>query len=195
MTNEQATPAIANSLKGVNVYLVGLMGSGKTTIGKVLAKKLNYRFIDTDAMVELVAQRSIAELFATEGEAAFRQLETQVLAELSAYPRSAIATGGGIVLSRDNWSYLHHGLVVWLDVPIDSLYRRLQNDTKRPLLQHDNPKQRLQDLLDERRSLYAQADVRVLLQGDEPPSQVGDRVLEEIQKVLKPELNAASEHN
>ncbi|MBW4655583.1 MAG: shikimate kinase [Kaiparowitsia implicata GSE-PSE-MK54-09C] len=186
---------LSTRLRGVNIYLVGMMGSGKTTIAQVLASKLGYRFMDTDALVEQVAGCSVAELFATQGEAAFRQLETQVLGELSAFSRLAIATGGGIVLDRLNWSYLHHGLVVWLDVPVEHLYQRLQHDTQRPLLQNPDPKQQLQNLLEQRRSLYAQADVRVLLQGDEPPAQVGDRVLESILAELKPQAYHSADVN
>ena len=129
-----------NSLpQSLNLYLIGLMGSGKTTIGKALSEKLSYRFFDTDAVIEQAAQQSIAQIFATSGEATFRQLETQVLAELSAYRRLAIATGGGIILDRQNWSYLKHGLIVWLDAPVEDICDRLQGDTSRPLLQGADP--------------------------------------------------------
>jgi shikimate kinase len=173
-------------LQGTSIMLIGMMGCGKTTVGKYLADALDYRFFDTDAIVAAAAQQSIAEIFATSGEAAFRELETQVLAELSAYLRLVIATGGGSVLARKNWSYLHHGVVVWLDVPVEQLYRRLQGDANRPLLQAPNPQQVLHDLLEARRSLYAQADVRVVLQGDEPPEWVCDRILQAIKQILNP---------
>jgi shikimate kinase len=173
-------------LKGVNLYLVGMMGAGKTTIGRILAKRLKYRFFDTDAMIEQLTGKSVSEVFAESGEEAFRQIETQVLSELSAYTRLAIATGGGIVLQRQNWSYLHHGIVVWLDVPIDQLYLRLKGNTTRPLLQTPDPMQKLQTLLEQRQHLYAQADVRVRINGSAPPSYVASRVLEEIDKTIKP---------
>lgn len=173
-------------LKGTNVYLVGMMGSGKTTVGRIVAKQLGYRFFDTDKVIEQVTGQSINEIFSQTGEAEFRQVETQVLAELSAYTRLTIATGGGTVLKRDNWSYLHHGIVVWLDVPVAQLYARLRHDQTRPLLRSPNPLATLEQLLSDRQSLYAQADLRVTLDQPESPTQVATRVLEAIPPLLKP---------
>lgn len=172
-------------LKGVNLYLVGMMGAGKTTVGRLMATHLGYRFVDTDAVIEQVTGQSITQLFANVGEAAFRQLESQVLAEVCAYTNLAIATGGGIVLRRENWSYLHHGLIVWLDVPVELLYARLASNTTRPLLQEADPLEKLQTLLEQRQPLYAQADLRVTLTNEETPEQIATRVLEEIPTVLK----------
>ncbi|NER06556.1 MAG: shikimate kinase, partial [Okeania sp. SIO3C4] len=109
-------------LQGVNLYLVGMMGAGKTTVGELLAKDLGYRFLDMDSLISQVAGKSINEIFADRGEAGFRQLETNVLAEVSSYKNLTIATGGGIVINPFNWSYLQHGIVVWLDVPIEVLH-------------------------------------------------------------------------
>ena len=174
-------------LRGVNLYLVGMMGAGKTTVGRILASELNQRFFDTDEVIARVAGRSIADIFAAEGEEAFRELETQVLGELSAYKNLSVATGGGIVLRPMNWSYLHHGIVVWLDVPVDRLCDRLREDTNRPLLRDGDLKFKLQTLLNERERFYAQADVRVCTDGDEPPEAVALRAIGEIQKVIKSE--------
>lgn len=172
-------------LKGVNLYLVGMMGAGKTTVGRELATRLGYRFVDTDAVIEQLTGQSITQLFASFGEAEFRQLESQVLAEICAYKNLAIATGGGIVMRRENWSYLHHGLIVWLDVPVEKLYARLQTDTTRPLLQDPDPLGKLRSLLEQRQPLYAQADLRVTVSGEETREQLATRVLEEIPTVLK----------
>ncbi len=172
-------------LKGVNLYLVGMMGAGKTSVGKQLAQQLNYRFFDIDDLIERVAGQTINEIFAGAGESAFRQLENQVLGELSAYTYSVIATGGGIILRQENWSYLHHGLIVWLDAPVDILISRLAEDTTRPLLKDPNPALKLQTLLNERQRLYAQADLRITVGNEETPEQVAARVIEEIPKVLK----------
>jgi shikimate kinase len=180
-------------LKGVNLYLVGMMGAGKTTIGRLLAKHLNYRFFDTDLVVEQTTGKSVTTLFAELGESAFRQAETQVLAELSAYTRLVVATGGGIVLNSSNWSYLHHGLVIWLDVPLDELYTRVKNNPHRPLLQTPDPYQTLQQLLEHRSPLYAQADVRVAVNAGEPARQVTQRVLDQIRLAIKPA--SIAEHN
>lgn len=175
-----------NLLKGVNLYLIGMMGAGKTTIGRLLAKQLNYRFFDTDAIVEQTTEKPVSALFAELGEDSFRQIETQVLGELSAYTKLVIATGGGIVLQPSNWSYLHHGLVVWLDVPLDELYTRIQGNTNRPLLQTPDPQRTLQQILEQRSPLYAQADVRVAVSAGEPPRRVAQRVLDEIRTAIKP---------
>ncbi|HLO52190.1 MAG TPA: shikimate kinase [Kamptonema sp.] len=171
-------------LKGVNLYLVGMMGAGKTTVGRWLAHELGYHFFDTDDLIAQVANQSIAEIFAREGEEAFRQLESQVLGELSAYKNLLVATGGGIVLRPMNWSYLHHGIVVWLDVPIETLCDRLREDNSRPLLQDGDSRVILQNILNQRQRFYAQADVRVAVES-ETPEAVGIRVIEELQKVLK----------
>jgi shikimate kinase len=170
-----------------------MMGAGKTTVGRILARKLKYRFFDTDELIVRVANQSIAEIFDREGEEAFRELETKVLGELSAYKNSVVATGGGIVTRSMNWSYLHYGVVVWLDVPVDQLYDRLRSDTARPLLQEGEIKSKLQSLFKERERFYTQADVRVCAGVGERPEAVATRAIEEIQKVIKsetgPDLN------
>ncbi|XHX79666.1 MAG: shikimate kinase [Stenomitos frigidus ULC029] len=180
-------------LKGSNVYLIGMMGAGKTTIGKLLAAQLGYRFMDTDALVEQIAGLSISKLFAQAGEATFRQLENQVLAELCAYTKLVVATGGGIVLKRENWGCLRHGIVVWLDVPVEQLQRRLKTDTTRPLLQTADPSIELQSLLEQRQSLYAQADVQIRYNAAETPEEVATRAIGQIKQALKPPVKGISE--
>ena len=172
--------------QGINLYLIGMMGSGKTAVGRQLAIKLNYRFFDTDAVVEKAAKQTISNIFATSGEAAFRDLETQVLAELSAYRKLAIATGGGIILRQQNWGHLRHGLIVWLDVPVAQICDRLRGDTTRPLLQTADPAEKLTALLNQRQPLYAQADLRCAVQPHESPEQIAERILTEIPSVLTP---------
>ncbi|NEP08654.1 MULTISPECIES: shikimate kinase [Okeania] len=172
-------------LQGVNLYLVGMMGAGKTTVGELLSQNLGYRFLDTDNLISQVAGKSINEIFADDGEAAFRQLETNVLAQVSSYKNLTIATGGGIVLNHFNWSYLQHGIVVWLDAPIEVLHSRLQGDQTRPLLQDRDPLGKLQALLEERRPLYANADVHIHVEPKSTPEQLTMLVLAEVKKVVK----------
>ncbi len=175
-------------LRGVNLYLVGMMGVGKTTVGRILARELNYRFFDTDAVIAQVANESIADIFATQGEEAFRELETQVLGQLSAYTNLVVATGGGTILRLTNWSYLHYGIVVWLDVPVDQLCDRLREDTTRPLLRDGEIKSKLETLWQQRERFYAQADVRVSANIRETPDVVAARAIEQIPKVLKSKI-------
>lgn len=167
----------ADFLQGTNLYLIGMMGAGKSTLGKQLAATLGYCFFDTDLLIEAATGQSVAEFFAADGEAAFRQLETDTLAELAPYTRLVVATGGGIVSQPANWSYLQHGVVIWLDVPLNLLQQRLQNDTQRPLLLQPDWPQTLERLLSQRLPLYSQADLRVAVAAGEGETAVCDRIL------------------
>jgi shikimate kinase len=178
--------ALEHNLQGTNLYLIGMMGAGKSTIGKLLAQQLNYQFFDTDALITQASGSSITQIFAELGEAGFRQIETQTLGQVSAHTRLVVATGGGIITQKLNWSYLHHGLVIWLDASPQTLWNRLKNDASRPLLQDPNPQKKLEDLLEQRKSLYAQADVRVSIEPDHDSIAVMNQILIEIPKVLKP---------
>ena len=174
-----------NLLQGINLYLVGMMGAGKTTVGRLLASELGYGFVDTDEVITASAKKTINKIFAEEGEAEFRLLESDVLSQVSAYTKLAVATGGGIILKRENWSYLHHGLIVWLDATPELLYNRLKEDTTRPLLQDSNPLLKITNILKERESLYSLADLRITLQERETPEEIAKRVMKQIPSVLK----------
>ena len=163
-------------LKGVSLYLVGMMGSGKSTVGRLVAARLGYRFLDLDELIEKISGLSIPQIFAERGEVVFRELETQVLMQVAPYTRVVVSTGGGVVLTPRNWGHLRHGVVVWLDAPVETLTRRaLQNPGTRPLLTGADPQAKLAQLLEERKPLYTQADIRVEAQG--PPAAVAEAVL------------------
>ncbi|MBW4419750.1 MAG: shikimate kinase [Myxacorys californica WJT36-NPBG1] len=167
-------------LNGVNLYLIGMMGSGKTTIGKLLAQHFDYQFIDTDQFIEQATRQSIPAIFDQSGESVFRQLETATLAEVCARTNKVIATGGGIVLKRENWSFLRHGVIIWIDVPIEVLRSRLQNDSARPLLQHQDIHEKLTQLLIERQALYAQADIKIAVAQTDTANQVARKTIDAI---------------
>jgi shikimate kinase len=175
-----------NLLQGLNIYLIGMMGSGKSTVGKLLSHELNYRFFDTDILIEKVAQKTINELFTKEGEDYFRSLETQVLAQISSYTRSVIATGGGMVIKQKNWSYLRYGLTIWLDTNVEILTSRLIQDDSRPLLKETDLTTKLTDLLNQRTSLYEQGDLRIIIEKDQTPEDITYQILKEIPSILKP---------
>lgn len=180
-------------LEGLNLYLVGMMGSGKSSAGRHLAERLGYRFLDADSSIEQVAGRSIPELFASEGEAGFRDLEAAVLNQIASWHSLVVATGGGVVTRPENWGQLQQGVVIWLDAPDALLLERLSADpTPRPLMQSADPAARLADLMTQRRPLYAQADLHIVQDG-RSADQVAEQVLEALPGVLK-ERTAAPQH-
>lgn len=150
-----------------NIVLIGLMGSGKTTVGRIIARKLGWEFIDTDA--HIISQADglpIPEIFAREGEAGFRQRESAALRSLLGRRNAVIATGGGSVTIPRNQALLRHlGFVVWLEAPVSLLARRTAQSNDRPLLQDTNPQAKLEALLTARAPLYkALADLRIQTQ-------------------------------
>ncbi len=176
---------LVRRLRGLNLYLVGMMGAGKSAVGRPLAQALGYRFIDADDALERTAGRPIPRIFADEGEAGFRDLETAVLDQLAHWHSLVVATGGGVVTRPVNWGHLRQGVVIWLDAPESLLLERLRNDaTPRPLLDDPDPAARLRHLLDARRPLYAQADLHVS-QGDDPPETVARQVLDALPAILR----------
>jgi shikimate kinase len=180
-------------LEGLNLYLVGMMGSGKSTAGRHLAQQLGYRFLDADSSLEQVAGRPIPEIFASEGEAGFRRLEAAVLNQIASWHSLVVATGGGVVTQPQNWGQLHQGVVIWLDAPEALLLERLRADpTPRPLMEAPDPAARLAELLEQRRPLYAQADLHIQQDGH-PPDQVAAQILEALPGLIK-RRSAPPEH-
>jgi shikimate kinase len=179
-----ASEAIAG-LQNLNIYLIGMMGSGKSTIGQVLAKQIGYGFLDTDSSIERLTKQSISEIFAAVGEDEFRSIESQVLSEVSAYTKLVVSTGGGIVIKQENWGSLRQGMVVWLDVAEDVLWQRLVGDKTRPLLQDPHPQAKLHEILESRRSRYGEADLRISITQEKPPADVVTEILQMIPTILK----------
>jgi len=181
------TPAeLSQRLQGLNIYLVGMMGAGKSAVGRPLAEALGYRFVDADQVLEEAAGCTIPEIFLQDGESGFRQLETAVLGQICSWHSLVVATGGGVVKRPENWGHMRQGLVVWLDAPTDVLLNRLQQDlTPRPLLQTDDPPARLQKLLAERLPFYAQADLTVRQTREASPDDVARQILADCPGILQ----------
>lgn len=140
-----------------NIILTGYMGSGKTTIGRNIAKLKDYTFVDTDEMIEKEQNRSINEIFATDGEHAFRDMETALLRQLIAEKRKhmVISTGGGMPLRAENRQLLSNlGEVVYLKAAPKTIYSRIKGDSTRPLLQCENPMKRIEEMIAVREPLY-----------------------------------------
>lgn len=142
-----------------NVILIGFMGCGKTTVGLRLSYRLRQAVIDTDKEIEREEKRTIADIFATEGESFFRELETACLRKLSGNVRNQIiSAGGGLPLRAENRALLHEiGQVIYLRAEAETIYERLKNDTTRPLLQGEDPEGKIRKLLGERDQYYAEA--------------------------------------
>jgi len=138
-----------------NIYLVGLMGAGKTTIGRSLAKRLGIEFVDSDREIEARTGVSIPTIFEIEGDEGFRKREAQVIEDISQTSGYVVATGGGAVLREENRARLRgSGFVVYLNVPPAILWERTRRDTNRPLLQVENPLARLKELYVQRDPYY-----------------------------------------
>lgn len=138
-----------------NIILVGPMGAGKTTVGRQLASRLDFQFVDTDHLIEEKSGADIPWIFDVEGEAGFRSRETAALESLRGGHRRIIATGGGIVVTPHNHPLIKQlGQVIYLSASIDQLWSRTCKDKKRPLLQVDDPKTRIVELVEERDPLY-----------------------------------------
>ncbi|MBA0832725.1 hypothetical protein Goarm_017094 [Gossypium armourianum] len=195
-------------LNGHSIYLVGLMGSGKTTVGKILSHVLGYSFCDSDTLIEQeVNGMSVAEIFKLHGESFFRKKETEVLQRLSSKKQLVVSTGGGAVVRDVNWDYMQKkGIVVWLDVPLEALAQRIAavGTHSRPLLHYEDGDpytkalKRLSYLLEQRGKNYAKANARVSLEeiagklgyrdvSDLTPTEIAIEALEQIEVYLKEE--------
>lgn len=191
MTMECATDPTRTSPEGRDaarpIFLVGMMGVGKTTIGRQLAAALGRDFVDLDQAIEARCGVRVATIFDIEGEAGFRRRETAALDEYTRRPGLVLATGGGAVMAEANRRMLsERGCVVYLRAGVDELYRRVARDRSRPMLRADDPRQRIVDLLAQREPLYESVADVTLDTGDQPIVQVLRNLL-----ALLPDRSAA----
>ncbi len=181
----ETIPTLRQRLGGRSLYLVGIMGSGKTSTGRPLAERLGYGFVDADAVIEQVAGCTISEIFERDGEEEFRSLETQVMRSISERHSLVVATGGGVVTRTENWGMMHQGIVIWLDVERRQLLQRLQGDsTQRPLLMSGDPAETLDEILKQRRPLYDEADLTVVIES-ESANVVADGIIQLLPELIK----------
>ena len=179
--NIPALPTIPRTL-----VLVGLMGAGKTCIGRELANRLGLPFVDADTEIETAAGCSIEDIFNMYGEVEFRAGERRVIARLMNDPVHILATGGGAFLDTKTRELVREkGISIWLRASLDLLVDRVSRRTNRPLLKDGNQREILERLMEERYSTYEQADI-VVDSGREPPEITADRVVGELQNYVAP---------
>lgn len=146
----------------INLALIGFMGTGKTSAGRLVAESLHFEFLDTDELIQARTGRAITDIFATNGEPAFRALERDVVGELAARAKTVISTGGGLPTNAENLAALKtHALTVCLWASPEKIWDRVRNQSHRPLLHDPNPQQKIRELLELRRPFYQQADVLI----------------------------------
>ena len=173
-------------MTGGNVFLVGMMGAGKSTIGRLLARRLKRRFIDSDHEIEARCGVTIPVVFEVEGEAGFRAREQQVIGELTLLEGVVLATGGGVVLSEENRTRLaERGTVVYLRARPEDLYRRVSHDRNRPLLAGADPLARLRQLHMQRDALYASIAHLVVETGSQTVQALARELLDKLEERWK----------
>ncbi len=164
------------------IVLVGMMGAGKTAVGQALARLLGVEFLDSDVEIRRAAAMSIAEIFARDGEAFFRDREAEVIARLLETERCVLSTGGGAFLAGRNRAAISRaGVSVWLDAPLDLLWERVRHKDTRPLLRTPDPKATLAELYEARVPVYRLADLRVEARPEYSISDMAGRVLAALQ--------------
>ncbi len=142
-------------MKAQNIILIGAMGSGKSTIGNILANELGRDFQDSDHFIENRTGVEISRIFDIEGETGFRDRESNALKELLSHNNQVVATGGGSVLREENQALLRsRGYIIFMDTTVNQQMHRLRRDKKRPLLQTENPRERLEAMINQRRPIY-----------------------------------------
>lgn len=175
---EQKREALTELLCGRPIVLVGMMGAGKTTVGRRLANRLGRHFIDSDEEVEKAAGMSIEDIFKLHGEADFRAGEVKVIARLLKEDGIVLGTGGGAFINPDTRTLVKQQAVsVWIKADFELLFQRVSRRSNRPLLKTPNPRETLQQLIEQRYPIYAEADVTIVSR-DVPQDQVASDVID-----------------
>lgn len=174
-----------------NIFFVGLMGAGKTTVGRLLAKALDKTFYDTDHEIEHRTGVRIPVIFELEGEAGFRKREAQMIEELSQQQNIVLATGGGAVLLEENRAFLKsHGTVIYLRANVHELWLRTRYDRNRPLLQKGDARKKLESLFTIRDPLYREVAHHIVDTGGQPVAQI----VHQIETMLNPQPEIKPTH-
>jgi shikimate kinase len=176
---------VLSLLAGRPIVLVGMMGAGKTTVGRRLAARLGRVFVDSDDEIETAANMKIDDIFATHGEAEFRAGEARVVARILRDPDIVLATGGGAFINPETRALIKStALSIWIKADFDLLFARVSKRSNRPLLKTENPRATLKALIDARYPVYAEADVTVVSK-DVPQDVVASEIIEAVMTHLK----------
>lgn len=168
-----------------NIVLTGFMGTGKTEVGRILSKRLGYSLIDADSEIEKEQGMTITEIFKRYGEPRFRDIEASVIERLSGFNATIISTGGGAVLREENIKNLRrNGIIICLTASAETIFKRTCNSNDRPLLQVEDPLQRIKELLEFRRPYYEKADIMIDTEG-KTPVEVAEEIIQKIKGRLE----------
>ncbi|MCS7215593.1 MAG: shikimate kinase [Thermodesulfovibrio sp.] len=171
-------------IKRPNIILIGFMGTGKSTVGKLVSEKLRYIFIDIDELIEKTVGMKISEIFKRFGEARFRDIETEMIKLLIKKRGQVISTGGGVVLREENMLNLKKsGILFCLKANENTIFERIKNCKNRPLIQVENPQERIKKLMDERRPFYEQADFVIDTNGLSP-EEVAITIIKKYERIV-----------
>ncbi|MDZ4203069.1 MAG: shikimate kinase [Gallionella sp.] len=182
----QSDRANDRKIRSGNLILIGMMGSGKTTMGKALARHLDKTFVDSDEEIQRRTGVTIPHIFDIEGESGFRQRETAAIADLAERDNLVLATGGGAILAMQNRELLkQNGIVVYLKASIHDLWQRTRHDRNRPLLQTGDPRAKLTELFQHRDPLYQETADIVMLSGKQSVQALMLHLVEEVEAYKK----------
>lgn len=163
-----------------NIVLTGFMGTGKTEVGRILSHRLGYPLVDADTEIEKEQGITITEIFKKYGEPKFREIESEMIKKLSEMKNVVISTGGGAVLRQENLDNLRkNGVIICLTASPETILKRTSNNNDRPLLQVENPLQKIKELLEFRRPYYEKADITINTEG-KSPNEVAEEIIERI---------------
>ncbi|BCB97140.1 shikimate kinase [Dissulfurispira thermophila] len=168
-----------------NIVLTGFMGTGKTEVGRILSRRLGYVLVDADAEIEKEQGITITEIFKQYGESKFREIEANIIKKLSEMKNAVISTGGGAVLRQENMDNLRkNGVIICLTASPETIFNRTSNNNDRPLLQVENPLQKIRELLEFRKPYYEKADIMIDTEG-KSPIEVAEEIIEKVKTLCK----------
>jgi shikimate kinase len=166
-----------------NVVLTGFMGTGKTKVGRELARLLDMKLVDVDAEIERSQKMTIKEIFRLFGEPGFREIETEIIKKISENMNIIISTGGGAVLKQENMDiFRKNAIIICFTAAPETILKRTSNNTERPLLQVENPLEKIKELLDFRKPFYEKADVMIDTEG-KTPLQIAEEIIEKVKAI------------